>query len=157
MPPATRRVQAVSKASTPRCTTSWSASIGLAPSAAFDPEYYRHRNPDLSGAAFNLFHHYLAHGRAEGRRGISVSDTLAFDRQRLDASRETILLFAHDASRTGAPIIAYHIARRLQQTYNVVAVMLGAGELFPVFESCCAAVVGPIRTPSGATWKPGIW
>jgi len=119
-------------------------SIGLAPSAAFDPEYYRHRNPDLSGAAINLFHHYLAHGRAEGRRGISVSETLAFDRQRLDASRQTILLFAHDASRTGAPIIAYHIARRLQQTYNVVAVLLGAGELFPVFESCCAAVVGPI-------------
>jgi hypothetical protein len=118
--------------------------IGLAPSAAFDPEYYRHRNPDLSGAAINLFHHYLALGRAEGRRGISVSETLTFDRQRLDTSRETILLFAHDASRTGAPIIAYHIARRLQQTYNVVAVLLGAGELFPVFESCCAAVVGPI-------------
>ena len=78
-----------------------------------------------------MFHHYLAHGRAEGRRGISVSETLAFDRQRLDASRETILLFAHDASRTGAPIIAYHIALRLQQKYNVVAVLLGAGELVP--------------------------
>ena len=145
MPSATRHVQAVSKASIQRCTTSWSArSIGLAPSPAFDPEYYRHRNPDLSAAAINRFHHYLAHGRAEGRRGISVSETLAFDRQRLDASRETILLFAHDASRTGAPIIAYHIALRLQQKYNVVAVLLGAGELFPVFESCCAAVVGPI-------------
>jgi hypothetical protein len=118
--------------------------LGLPPSAAFDPEYYRHRNPDLPAAAINRFHHYLAHGRAEGRRGISVSETLAFDRQRLDASRETILLFAHDASRTGAPIIAYHIALRLQQKYNVVAVLLGAGELFPVFESCCAAVVGPI-------------
>jgi glycosyltransferase involved in cell wall biosynthesis len=118
--------------------------LGLPPSAAFDPEYYRHRNSDLPAAAINRFHHYLAHGRAEGRRGISVSETLAFDRQRLDASRETILLFAHDASRTGAPIIAYHIALRLQQKYNVVAVLLGAGELFPVFESCCAAVVGPI-------------
>ena len=118
--------------------------MGFAPSAAFDPEYYRHRHPDVSGAAINRFHHYLAHGRAEGRRGVSVSETLVFDRRRLDASRETVLLFAHDASRTGAPIIAYHIALRLQQKYNVVAVLLGAGELFPVFERCCAAVVGPI-------------
>ena len=112
---------------------------------AFDPEYYRHRNPDVSGGRDQPVPS-LPRSRPRGRAAWHQRrlTTLAFDRQRLDASRETILLFAHDASRTGAPIIAYNIALRLQQTYNVVAVLLGAGELFPVFESCCAAVVGPI-------------
>ncbi|HYU77536.1 MAG TPA: rhamnan synthesis F family protein [Vicinamibacterales bacterium] len=118
--------------------------MGLAPSTEFDAEYYRDRYPDVSGAAMNRLAHYVAFGRAEGRRRTSVSATLTFDRRRLDPSRETILLIVHDASRTGAPIIAYNIALRLRQKYNIVALLLGAGELFPDFESCCAAVIGPI-------------
>src|SRR6185295_11777494 len=58
--------------------------------------------------------------------------------------RETILLIAHEASRTGAPVLSYNIALRLRHKYNIVAVLLGAGELFDDFEACCAAVVGPI-------------
>jgi glycosyltransferase involved in cell wall biosynthesis len=118
--------------------------MGLAPCAGFDPTYYGDRYPDVSDAAINRLGHYLAFGRTEGRRRISVSETLTFDRQRLDSSRETILLFVHDGSRTGAPIIAYNIALRLRQKYNIVAVVLAGGELLPVFENCCAAVVGPI-------------
>jgi glycosyltransferase involved in cell wall biosynthesis len=118
--------------------------LGLAPAAGFDPDYYRDRNPDVSDAAVNRLGHYLAYGSAEGRRPTSVASTLAFDRQRLDASRETIMLIVHEASRTGAPIIAYNIALRLRQKYNVVAVLLADGELVDDFESCCAAVVGPI-------------
>src|SRR6185295_4717779 len=118
--------------------------MGFAPSAGFDPDYYRDRNPDVCDAAINRLGHYLAYGRVERRRGISVAETLTFDRQRLDASRETILLIVHEASRTGAPIIAFNIALQLRQKYNVIAVLLADGELYPDFESCCAAVVGPI-------------
>src|SRR5262245_17091762 len=118
--------------------------LGLAPSNGFDPEYYRDRNPDVSPVAINRLGHYLSHGRAEGRRPLSIAATLKFDRERQDASRETILLIVHEASRAGAPILAYNIALRLKQRYNVVAVLLAAGELFHDFENCCAAVVGPI-------------
>ena len=118
--------------------------LGLAPSTLFDPEYYRDRNPDVSDAAINRLGHYLAYGASEGRRRMSVAETLTFDRHRLDASRETILLSVHDASRTGAPILAYNIALHLRQKYNIVAVLLAPGELFHDFGTCCAAVVGPI-------------
>jgi hypothetical protein len=118
--------------------------MGFAPSSGFDPEYYRDRNPDVSAAAINCLGHYLTYGSAEGRRPISVAATLTFDRRRLDESRETILLLVHEASRTGAPIIAYNIAHALQRKYNVVAVLLGDGELVDDFANCCAAVVGPL-------------
>jgi glycosyltransferase involved in cell wall biosynthesis len=62
----------------------------------------------------------------------------------LDPARETVLLIVHDASRTGAPILAYNIAKRLGQYRNVVAVLLGGGELIDDFRTCCAAVVGPV-------------
>jgi glycosyltransferase involved in cell wall biosynthesis len=120
-------------------------SMGFSPSSGFDPEYYGARYPDVSNAAINRLGHYLAYGRSEGRRSISVADTLTYDQRGVDGSRETILLFAHDATRTGAPIIAYNIARRLRAHYNVVAVLLEDGELWDDFEACCAAVVGPIR------------
>ena len=92
----------------------------------------------------NSLGHYVVHGRLEGRRPISVSQTLSFNQQRLNGQRDTILLIVHDGSRTGAPIIAYNIALRLREKYNVVAVLLGPGELLPDFEACCAAVVGPL-------------
>ncbi|HEX7678918.1 MAG TPA: glycosyltransferase family 4 protein, partial [Thermoanaerobaculia bacterium] len=118
--------------------------MGLAPSTGFDPEYYRDRNPDVSEAAISGLGHYLEYGRSTGRRPISVAETLTFDRQRLDPSRETVLLIVHEASPTDAPLIAYNIAVQLRRRYNVVAVLLAAGELFHDFETCCAAVVGPI-------------
>lgn len=119
-------------------------AMGFAPSSAFDPEYYGDRYPDVAAAGVNRLAHYLSYGRAERRRPLSVTDTLTFDRHRLDASRQTILLIAHEASRTGAPIIGYHIARRLSARYNVVAVLLGDGDLFPEFDRFCAATIGPV-------------
>lgn len=119
--------------------------MGIAPSSGFDPDYYRDRYPDVTAAAVNRLGHYIAYGEAEGwRRRTSVAGTLTFDRQRLDPSRETLLLIVHEASRTGAPMIAYNIALQLKQKYNIVAVLLDGGELLHGFDACCAAVVGPI-------------
>jgi glycosyltransferase involved in cell wall biosynthesis len=125
--------------------------MGLMPSKRFDPMYYRHLYPDIGRAAMNALAHYVTSGEAEGRRPLGVATGLNFDRSRIDPERETILLISHEASRTGAPILAYNIARRLGQKYNVVAVLLGGGELVPHFEAMCAAVVGPLTC---ADWGP---
>ena len=69
---------------------------------------------------------------------------LSFDHSRIDPKRETVLLITHQASRTGAPILAYNVAMRLRHKYNVVAVLLAGGELVDDFHACCAAVVGPL-------------
>jgi lipopolysaccharide biosynthesis protein/glycosyltransferase involved in cell wall biosynthesis len=50
-----------------------------------------------------------------------------------DPSRPTILLVSHDASRSGAPILAWNLARTLRATHNVVSLCLSPGELAEAF------------------------
>jgi glycosyltransferase involved in cell wall biosynthesis len=118
--------------------------IGIAPSEDFDPDYYAIRYPDVVAARMNRLAHYVVAGKSEGRRPVSVAQTLCLDQRRIDPSRETVLLFAHEASRTGAPILAYNVALKLREAYNVVAIPLAGGELFDDFAECCSAAVGPI-------------
>jgi glycosyltransferase involved in cell wall biosynthesis/regulator of replication initiation timing len=125
--------------------------LRLKPSDRFDPTYYRERYPDIARARVNGLAHYFSHGRQEGRRAVSVAAGFRYDRSRIDTGRDTILLIVHEASRTGAPILAYNIARRLRRTYNVVAVLLAGGELVPHFEESCSAVIGPLTY---ADWHP---
>jgi hypothetical protein len=51
---------------------------GLKPSPGFDPVYYAERYPDVAAWNGNRLGHYLEWGRAQGRRVLSVADTLAF-------------------------------------------------------------------------------
>jgi len=117
--------------------------MGFAPSAGFDPTYYAERNPDVEQSAICLLYHYITSGRREGRRPISVAAELKFGFAHLYTRRETVLLVTHQASRTGAPILAYNIAKRLAQKYDVVTLVLQPGELMPDFETHSVAVVGP--------------
>jgi glycosyltransferase involved in cell wall biosynthesis len=121
--------------------------MGWMPSDQFDPSYYAERHADVARAGTNLLAHYVLWGRGEGRRALSAAARLRFDQSRIDPARETILLITHQASRTGAPIVAYNIAQRLRLKYNIVAVVLSGGELVPHFEALCAAVVGPLTYP----------
>jgi glycosyltransferase involved in cell wall biosynthesis len=126
--------------------------MGFAPSVGFDPDYYGDRYPDVGQRAINRLGHYLASGRIEGRRPLPVAAAFHFDRSRLKANRDTILLVVHEASRTGAPILAHNLAKRLRRTYNIVVVLLAGGGLIHEFDAYCAAVVGPL---THMDWHPG--
>ena len=54
-------------------------------------------------------------------------------------------MIAHEASRTGAPILGYNIVKRLRAQYNVVTLLLGGGDIFPAFEDVSSAVIGPLE------------
>ena len=125
--------------------------MGYAPSDGFDPSYYWERYPDIARAPVSCLGHYLKHGRLEGRRPVSIAAELFFDCSRIDHNRHTVLLISHEASRTGAPILAYNVAKRLSNRYNVVTLLLGGGELIPNFQEISAAVIGPL---SHADWHP---
>src|SRR6185437_11074839 len=66
------------------------------------------------------------------------------DHSRFDGRHQTILLISHEASRTGAPILAWNVAMRLRRRYNIVALLIGGGELIENFDKCCAAIIGPV-------------
>ena len=46
-----------------------------------------------------------------------------------DADRKNVLVVLHEASHTGAPILAHNIARVLSERYNVTMLTLGGGDL----------------------------
>lgn len=57
-----------------------------------------------------------------------------------DSSKETILIVSHEASRTGAPILALNLAYEFSKKYNVVNLILGGGELRDDFSHASSAL-----------------
>jgi glycosyltransferase involved in cell wall biosynthesis len=125
--------------------------LGYSPGKKFDPKYYSERYADVAFAkpAICYLYHYLKHGRPERRSLLSVASTLRYDLSKLDPKRQTILLIAHESSRTGAPILVLNLARRLGQIYNVVLLALEDGDLVEELRSSCSALIGPL---SRASW-----
>src|SRR6266567_3169782 len=123
--------------------------IGFMPSDRFDPEYYGRRYPDLLSARDCLLVHYAAYGAHEGRRPVSIAAELNLDTGSIDPRRETVLVVTHEATRTGAPILAYNIAKRLHEKYNIVSLLLESGPIVSAFESVSNAIVGPLRRQDG--------
>jgi glycosyltransferase involved in cell wall biosynthesis len=54
---------------------------------------------------------------------------------------QTVMVVSHDASRTGAPILALNLLRELSKRYNVVTVLLGGGELVDGFTADSVATL----------------
>jgi glycosyltransferase involved in cell wall biosynthesis len=112
---------------------------GVAPSAAFEPAFYARRHPDVLDAGLGLLRHYVQHGRAEGRQGLSPATRMVVKEPSL--ARQRVLLVLHEASRTGAPILGWNLARALQARYEVVVVLKRGGALEADFADICSDVV----------------
>lgn len=106
-------------------------AAGLKPAVGFDPDYYARRYPDVPKAGMNCFAHYVSHGRHEGRWPASPMEDLTIDAAAFDPSKKTYVVLAHEASRTGAPILGLNIAEnlRLYEDANVCFVSRSGGEL----------------------------
>lgn len=129
--------------------------LGFAPSAKFDPTYYARRNPEIAENPVCLLYDYLVRGQRDGRRPVSVASELDCETSRLDSAKRTVLLITHQASRTGAPILAYNIAKHLTEKYNVVTLVLLPGELMPDFKSH-STTIGPVTTEVQWVQSDGI-
>ena len=62
-----------------------------------------------------------------------------------DPSRKTILLVSHEASQTGAPILAFNLLEKLAARYNVISILLGPGSLENAFRNRSSATIGPFE------------
>jgi glycosyltransferase involved in cell wall biosynthesis len=118
-------------------------ALGWCPSADFDPAFYLESYPDVADSGLSPLAHYLDSGQHEGRRAIPAASRLAFP-PLPDRTRPTVVLVLHDASRTGAPVLGWNIARRLAGSYNVVSLLLRGGDLEANFAAVSAATVGPM-------------
>ena len=61
----------------------------------------------------------------------------------VDATRPNLIVVSHDASRTGAPILALNICYRLAKEFNIIVLSLRNGNLISQFEEVSTTVVHP--------------
>lgn len=101
-------------------------------------------NPDL-GTAIDPVAHYLNHGHRESWRIVTLPEIKMSSSRAFDASRETVMIVSHEASRSGAPILALNLVERLASRYNVVALLLGHGPLLDAFEQAAVATMASPR------------
>lgn len=92
-------------------------------------------NSDL-GQRFKLLAHW-----ALGFVLTNVGMVILPGRQRLNPSKPTALVVSHEASITGAPILALNLCQQLSASHNVVVLLLGGGILQGQFRECSTALV----------------
>lgn len=109
--------------------------------SGFDAEFYRKAYPDTLG--LDPYFHYLNYGKNEGRFPCVPDLNEMGELKNFDLSRETILIVSHEASRTGAPVLALNIAQHFSRKYNVIAYLFKGGALLADFQKCCSLVIEP--------------
>ena len=62
---------------------------------------------------------------------------------KFDAALKTIIVVSHEASRTGAPILAWNIVEHLNRKANVITILMRGGELRESFIDSSYAVIEP--------------
>lgn len=115
---------------------------------AFDRDFYLLMYPDIADCGIEPRQHFLLHGRHEGRLGTVPQIELSRPLNTQKYDKPTVLLVSHEASRTGAPILSLNVAQHLTQHFNVVALLLGPGNLTEAFRESGAIVAGPLDRSS---------
>lgn len=105
----------------------------------FDWKLYLKLNPDIANSSIDPTLHYYAYGKDQGR--LYRSPKLLKCEKEINPLLETVLIISHDASRTGAPILALNIGNKLSEKYNVIFLLLGDG---PISENFKESSVGLI-------------
>ena len=110
----------------------------------FSPAFYLALYPDVAAAGAEPRHHYVHHGRREGRLG-SLPGSEALEALTHSRSvKDNVIVVSHEGGRSGCPVLSYNIIIELQRKYNVIALFLGAGPLMDACRDIGATVVGPI-------------
>ena len=99
----------------------------------FDPEVYLDLNQDIIGQPISPYDHFVEFGIHEKRLYRPPLMIPCIGRES-DPEKPTVLLVSHEASRTGAPILSWNIARQLAPTHNLVILLLGKGSLLSNFQ-----------------------
>ena len=150
---ATARLGAVSDLAAAEHYVARGEREGLRPNPHFDPAVYADLHREVAGSDIGLLIHYARYGRTEGRTALFEPERdIRPGARPFDPSRPTLLLACHEASRTGAPILGWNLARHLNGSHNLVVVLLNpVGDLADLFVEEAAFVVGPFRK-SQLTW-----
>jgi len=110
--------------------------------AIFRPSQYRSAYPDLAWMSLlEARRHYYAHGRREGRFPRLRPPVFRENPSKQRGRKPYIFLVAHEASRTGAPILALSLIPRLRVNYRVIVILKRGGPLEENFRKASSGVI----------------
>ncbi|WP_131783171.1 rhamnan synthesis F family protein [Legionella gresilensis] len=93
----------------------------------FHKQFYLKANVDVANAGINPYLHYQLSGKREGRLGTPF--LFVNGKHTLEANKETVLIVSHDASRTGAPILALNLCQELNKEFNIITLFFNSGSI----------------------------
>lgn len=99
--------------------------FGRISKVGFDRDFYLECYDDIRQNGIDPVEHFYYYGRAEGRIGVPIFPEV--DPAKITETRENVLLVTHELTPTGAPVLAYNIAKELCGKYNVLVLALGDG------------------------------
>ncbi|WP_156677816.1 rhamnan synthesis F family protein [Sphingomonas profundi] len=114
---------------------------GLTPSATFDADTYAAIHADVAATGFNRLFHYEMWGRQEGRAYRDWLTYQAMPPLSADSGRPTVLLLVHEASYTGAPLLAWNLVRALADRCDIVVVLRRGGPLETALREVASVVL----------------
>ena len=112
------------------------------PPIDFDGDWYLKTYPDVAASGIDAMEHFIQYGRAEGRLGSPMRAKMRIHRT-FDPSKKSVLLVSHDASLSGAPIVAFNLLEKFALKFNVISVLLGPGCLEAAFQNNSVVTLGP--------------
>jgi glycosyltransferase involved in cell wall biosynthesis len=99
----------------------------------FDENFYTAMYPDILKSGVNPLKHFLRHGKAEGRIGKAPPLDILGSFEDFNKALETVIVVSHEATITGAPVLAKNIADELRKRYNIIVILMGGGPLLDGF------------------------
>jgi glycosyltransferase involved in cell wall biosynthesis len=136
-------------------------ALGFNPNPSFDTTRYLNLHPEVAANQLNpLLHLLRLEKRVKGVTNVARCAAAAkaamrhYEPQfaRLNPSKKTILLVAHEMTRTGASILLLNIARQWRGQYNIVVLALAHGQLEDEYTQACDVLVGP-AIPAEYLWS----
>lgn len=121
---------------------------GKDPHPDFSTNFYLESYRDVAVTGINPYAHFLEHGRREGRLGRpDFSSVMRRGAKSHSRSKRTVLIATHEASRTGAPLLALDVGRELAKTCNVIFHTPITGALYDdLISNACFVAVGRFAT-----------
>jgi glycosyltransferase involved in cell wall biosynthesis len=99
----------------------------------FDEQFYCALYPDILEGGSNPLEHFIRHGKLEGRLGKAPDLDIKGAFEDFNSELETVIVVSHEATLTGAPILAKNIVDDLRSRYNVIVILLDGGPLSDSF------------------------
>ena len=99
----------------------------------FDEKFYCAMYPDILKNGIDPLKHFRIHGQGEGRLGKAPPLNIRGTFKDFSTELETVIVVSHEATLTGAPILAKNIVNDLRGRYNVIAILMGGGPLTEAF------------------------